>query len=43
MEEHGIPFCVFNVYLMAKKAILRLGKLKDEEDKYMKSPKNCYP
>ena len=43
MEEHGIPFCVFTVYLMAKEDILRLGKLIDEEDKYMRSPKNCHP
>ena len=43
MEEHGIPFCVFTVYLMAKEDILRLGKLIDEEDKYLRSPKNCHP
>ena len=38
-----IPLCALAVYLMAKKDILRLGKLIVEEDKYMRSSKNYHP
>ena len=37
-----MPLYVLTVYLMAKKGILRLGKLIDQEDKYTRSAKNAF-
>ena len=36
-----MPLCVLVVYLIAKKDNLKLGKLIDKEDKYIRSAENC--
>ena len=40
-DKAECALCVLTVYLIAKKDILRLSKLIDKEDKYMRSAKNA--